>query len=150
MKGKVGSPSSKKTDPGASNNNDNVLSPSKRASSKRDLSKLTKPKKSFNPFKSSPKMVSFESVQLESPKSILQKSQVEPIDSFPTNTTPSTIAAVPTTTTNTELISAQIVSTAMANAALQIKRQTQKKCIKSDARAMAWKCIANAALGISA
>ncbi len=136
MKGKVGAPSSRK--PGAPSPASNQSSP-KRSGSKKDLSLLSKPKKSYNPFKSSAK-VSFVDVESESHKTTEKHSHKS-----------ATAGSVEYggATTNIEVLSAQIVSSAIATAALQVKRQAQRKCIKADARALAWKCIANAALEIS-
>lgn len=47
-----------------------------------------------------------------------------------------------------ELEATRIVSICMGNASLLMKKQAHKKCVRLEAKCMAWKCIANAALEI--
>eukprot|EP00171_Calliarthron_tuberculosum_P013858 IDg13858t1 len=47
-----------------------------------------------------------------------------------------------------DVMAARIVSTSMANASLLMKKQANKKCVRLEAKIIAWKSIANAALEI--
>lgn len=48
--------------------------------------------------------------------------------------------------TNVDLEAARIVTIAMVHASLTVKKQQQKKNIRAEAKAIAWKSIANAAI----
>jgi len=48
--------------------------------------------------------------------------------------------------TNVDLEAARIVTIAMVHASLAVKKQQQKKNIRAEAKAIAWKSIANAAI----